>query len=192
MPINHFDIISPIYERFGRFDRTHPMLKMLELPVKGLVVDIGGGTGRVAQSIAESGCQVVVVDVSVGMLKRALGKPGLIPLMADAAALPFRSGSVSRVLIVDALHHIRKQRETIRELCRLLEPGGVGVVVEPDTSVFAVKLIRIIEWVLLMGSHFLKDTELQALFAGENGQTASTAWRGNLMLKFTKAKKFPG
>ena len=131
---------------------------------------------------------MVVVDVSAGMLKRALGKPGLIPLMADAAALPFRSGSVNRVLIVDALHHIQKQSETIRELCRLLEPGGVGVVVEPDTSVFAVKLIRIMEWVLLMGSHFLKDNELQALFASESGETSLTAWRGNLMLKFVKSK----
>ncbi len=188
MPINHFDIISPIYERFGRFDRTHPMIKLLDLPVKGLVVDIGGGTGRVAQSIAENGCPVIVVDVSAGMLTRVHGKPGLIPLMADAAALPFRSGSVSRVLIVDALHHIRKQRETIRELCRLLEPGGVGVVVEPDTSVFVVKLIRIMELVLLMGSHFLKDTELRTLFAGESGLTSLTAWRGNLMLTFVKSK----
>jgi ubiquinone/menaquinone biosynthesis C-methylase UbiE len=188
MPFNHFDIISPIYERFGRFDRTHPLLKLLDLPAKGLVVDIGGGTGRVAQVLADTGCQVVVVDVSPGMLKRVLDKPGLSPLMADAAALPFRTGSVSRVLIVDALHHIRKQGETIRELCRLLLPGGVGVVVEPDTRVFAVKLIRIMELVLLMGSHFLKDTELQALFAGERGKTMLTAWRGNLMLKFVKSK----
>lgn len=188
MPFNHFDIISPIYEHFGNFDRSHPMLDLLELPDRGLVVDIGGGTGRVACAIAEDGLPVVVVDVSAGMLKRALGKPGLMPLMADAAALPFRSGSVSRVLIVDALHHIRQQSETIRELCRLLEPGGVGVVVEPDISVFAVKLIRLMELVLLMGSHFLKDTELQALFAGESGETSMTAWRGNLMLQFKKEK----
>jgi ubiquinone/menaquinone biosynthesis C-methylase UbiE len=188
MPINHFDIISPIYARFGRFDRSHPLMTLLEIPDKGLVVDIGGGTGRVAKVLADAGCQVVVVDVSGGMLKRVHGKPGLMPLMADAVALPFRSISVSRVLIVDALHHIQRQRDTIRELCRLLLPGGVGVVVEPDTSVFAVKLIKLMEFVLLMGSHFLKDTELQALFTGESGKTSLTAWRGNLMLKFVKSK----
>ena len=188
MPFNHFDFISPIYDRFGRFDRAHPMLTLLDMPTDGLMVDIGGGTGRVAQVLADTGCQVVVVDVSAGMLKRVHGKPGLIPLMADAAALPFRSGSVSRVLIVDALHHIKRQPETIQELCRLLEQGGVGVVVEPDTSVFAVKLIVIMEFVLMMGSHFLKAPELLALFTNEPGKATISAWRGNLLLQFRKNK----
>ena len=34
MPFNHFDIISPIYERFGRFDRSHPMLDVVGTPSK--------------------------------------------------------------------------------------------------------------------------------------------------------------
>jgi ubiquinone/menaquinone biosynthesis C-methylase UbiE len=188
MPFNHFDIISPIYGRFGRFDRSHPLLKLLELPAKGVVVDIGGGTGRIAQALTGKNRQVVVVDLSAGMLKRVQVTTGLIALMADAAELPFKSGSVSRVLIVDALHHIKQQRETIRELCRLLEPGGAGVVVEPDTNIFAVKLIRLMELVLLMGSHFLTGPELQALFAGENGKTSLSRWRGNLLLQFKKTK----
>ena len=137
------------------------------------MVDIGGGTGRVAQVLSDTGCQVVVVDVSAGMLKRVHGKPGLIPLMADAAALPFRSGCVSRVLIVDALHHIKRQPETIRELCRLLEPGGVGVVVEPDTRVFLVKLIVIMEFILLMGSHFLNGARSAGAVRWRSGQGQS-------------------
>jgi ubiquinone/menaquinone biosynthesis C-methylase UbiE len=189
MPFNHFDFISPIYDRWSRFDRTHPLLDLLELPEQGLVVDIGGGTGRVAQIIADAGCRVVVVDVSVGMLKRVHAKPGLSPLLADAAALPFRADSVDRILVVDALHHIKRQVETIHELCRLLKPGGVGVVVEPDTRVFAVKLIVLMEAVLLMGSHFLKSAELLALFASELGKATLNAWRGNLLLQFKKAVK---
>ncbi len=188
MPINHFDIISPIYDRFGHFDRSHPLLELLELPSKTLLVDIGGGTGRVAQVLGDLGCRVIVVDVSTGMLKRVMGKTGLIPLMADAAELPIQPGSVDRILIVDALHHIKRQPETIRELCRLLKPGGVGVVVEPDTRVFLVKLIVLMEFVLLMGSHFLKAHELLALFEGEAGKATLSAWRGNLLLQFRKYK----
>jgi demethylmenaquinone methyltransferase/2-methoxy-6-polyprenyl-1,4-benzoquinol methylase len=186
MPFNHFDIISPIYERFGHFDRSHPLLALLELPDKGVIMDIGGGTGRVARVLSDSGCQVVVVDVSAGMLTRVHGNSGLIPLMADAAALPIQTGSVQRVLIVDALHHIKRQPETIRELCRLLEPGGVGVVVEPDTRVFLVKLIVIMEFILLMGSHFLTAPELLGLFDGEAGKATISAWQGNLLLQFRK------
>jgi hypothetical protein len=47
MPFNHFDIISPIYERFGRFDRSHPMMNLLDAPTDGLVIDIGGGKSRI-------------------------------------------------------------------------------------------------------------------------------------------------
>jgi ubiquinone/menaquinone biosynthesis C-methylase UbiE len=188
MPFNHFDFISPIYERYGHFDRTHPLMALLEMQDKGMVIDIGGGTGRIAQALTGDGRHAIVVDLSPGMLLRVHDKPDLSPLMADAAALPFRAGSADRVLIVDALHHIKDQPGTIRELCRLLKPGGVGVVVEPDTRVFVVKLIAIMEFVLLMGSHFLKPDELLSLFSSEPGTTSLTAWRGNLLLQFKKKK----
>jgi SAM-dependent methyltransferase len=271
MPFNHFDFISPIYDRFGRFDRAHPLLELLEFPPGGqsfsealrgmprvqragtqdeqsfsealrgmprvqragtqdeqsfsealrgmprvqragtqdeqsfsealrgmprvqragtqdelIILDIGGGTGRIAQELTGDDRHVVVIDLSTGMLKKVYGKPGLSPLLADAAALPFQTGSVQRVLIVDALHHIKRQPESIHELCRLLEPGGVGVVVEPDTRVFLVKLIVLMEAILLMGSHFLKGDELLGLFKNETGGATLSAWRGNLLLQFRK------
>jgi demethylmenaquinone methyltransferase/2-methoxy-6-polyprenyl-1,4-benzoquinol methylase len=108
--------------------------------------------------------------------------------MADSSHLPFRSLSAVRVLIVDALHHIRRQQETIDELDRILDKGGILVVDEPDLRSFAVKLIRIGELLLLMGSHFLTQTQLQNMFTGKKGVMKTLTWRGSLLLQFKKAK----
>ena len=185
MPFNHFDFISPLYAR-TRFDPSHPLIGMLDLPGNGLILDIGGGTGRVARLLTGAGRRVVVVDVSPGMLLRARGQPGMWPVMADSSHLPFHSLSAARVLIVDALHHIRRQQETIDELCRILEPGGILVVDEPDLRSFAVKLIRIVELLLLMGSHFLTQAQLQNMFNEKKGVMKILTWRGSLLLQFKK------
>jgi len=186
MPFNHFDVISGIYDRWRRFDSSHPLIDLLDLPANGIILDIGGGTGRVARALTGKGRRVVVIDISAGMLLKARGKAGLVPLISDSAALSFPAERIDRVLIVDALHHIKKQQETIDEICRLLKPGGVAVVVEPDLKALFVKFIVVLEFVLLMGSHFLKERDLLDLFERKAGQVSSIVWRGNLIVKYIK------
>jgi demethylmenaquinone methyltransferase/2-methoxy-6-polyprenyl-1,4-benzoquinol methylase len=159
---------------------------LLELPGTGLLLDIGGGTGRVAAVLAERGQKVIIIDVSPGMLRQARGKPAIHPVLADAAALPFPSGTFPRALIVDALHHIPDQQGTILELGRTLAPGGVAVVVEPNTTNYFVKLIQLFEWLMFMHSHFLKDHELLRLFENLPGKTSLAPWIGNLLLQYRK------
>ncbi|MBN2257064.1 MAG: class I SAM-dependent methyltransferase [Anaerolineaceae bacterium] len=189
MPIKHFDLVSGIYERWSRFDPHHPLLEMLDLPKHALIVDVGGGTGRVARMLTGDGRRVVIVDVSIGMLRHAHSQEDIWPVMADSSHLPFRTGSVERALIVDALHHIRHQQSAIDELYRLLKPGGVVVVDEPDLRNFVVKLIMVGEALLLMGSHFLTHQQLLGLFNGKNGELISSYWRGSLLVKCKKANK---
>jgi hypothetical protein len=62
---------------------------------------------------------------------------------------------------------------------RVLKPGGVLVIEEPDIRTFGVKLIAIAEKLLLMRSHFLAPDEIVKLF--EYGETNvrsedGTAW----------------
>ena len=47
--------------------------------------------------------------------------------------------------MVDALHHVADQEATIRELWRLLKPGGRIIIEEPDIRRFEVKLLALIE-----------------------------------------------
>jgi ubiquinone/menaquinone biosynthesis C-methylase UbiE len=162
----HFNWLAPIYDRVLRFDRQQKMRELLALPAEGRLLDAGGGTGRVSESLRGDVSEIHVADVSPGMLAQAKAK-GLSVLAAYAEHLPFADGYFQRVLMVDALHHVIDQRATLAELWRVLAPGGRLVVEEPDVRLFAVKLIALAEKLALMRSHFLSPDEIQALLPPE-------------------------
>ncbi|PKN91775.1 MAG: methyltransferase type 11 [Chloroflexi bacterium HGW-Chloroflexi-6] len=160
---HHFDFIAPFYDRAIPFSRLEKMVEVLALPCEGRLLDAGGGTGRVASVLQPYLTEVVVADVSPGMLNQARAK-GLDALNAQTERLPFADNFFERILMVDALHHVIHQAETLGELYRILQPGGRLVVEEPDIRTFPVKLIAIAEKLALMRSHFLSPSEIAAFF----------------------------
>ena len=160
----HFDLVAPLYERLIRPPDVGPLAHALGLPADGLLLDAGGGTGRVSRALAPRVQGVVVCDASLGMLAQA--RPaGLRAVQGHAERLPFSDGSFRRVLVVDALHHFRSQREAISELVRVLAPGGRLVVSEPDIVHAGVRLVALLERLALMDSHFLRPDEIAAIVA---------------------------
>jgi ubiquinone/menaquinone biosynthesis C-methylase UbiE len=185
-PFDHFDFIAPIYHRIGAYSHLEMMLKCADLPTSGRLLDVGGGTGRVANALREHAGQIVVADVSLGML-RFVDSAGpfdtlrakLQPAAAISEKLPFSSESFERIIMVDALHHVIHQGDSAREMWRVLKPGGKIVIEEPDIRTFGVKLIALAEKLLLMRSHFLAPDQIERLF--EFGKISihtndSTAW----------------
>ena len=171
-PLDHFAIIAPLYARVP-YSKKSLMSEAAELPVKGCLLDVGGGTGRVSFAIRDLVDEVVVADVSLGMLKKAprtststlltVVSASLKPVCGGSESLPFADNSFERVItlaprcgcsagVVDALHHVIDQAESAREMFRVLKPGGVMVIEEPDIRTFGVKLIAIVEKLLLMRS----------------------------------------
>ena len=149
------------------------------LPTNGYLLDAGGGTGRVASALLDQAAQVIVADVSLGMLRFAASKPGLRAAAAQTELLPFPDNFFDRVIMVDAFHHVIHQANTAHELFRVLKPGGRIVIEEPDIRSFGVRLIALGEKLLLMRSHFLAPDQIAALF--DSAQTHvvakdSSAW----------------
>jgi len=167
MPFDHFDLIAGLYNRTAQFSAPTPLLDLLALPPDGLLLDAGGGTGRVAEALRSMVREVVVADLSRGMLRHAADK-GLATACAPAEHLPFASGTFNRIIMVDALHHVFDQRQTVTELWRVLAPDGKIVIIEPNIHKFAVKLIAIGEKMLFMRSHFLHAEKIVTLFANQN------------------------
>lgn len=99
------------------------------------------------------------------MLTQAQKKGGTLLVQARLEALPFRAASFSRILLVDALHHVRDQEAGLDELARVLEGRGRVVVIEPDIRRFAVTLVRLAEALLGMGSRFRSAAEIMAMLA---------------------------
>ncbi|MDP1546493.1 MAG: class I SAM-dependent methyltransferase [Anaerolineales bacterium] len=174
---DHFALIAPMYARVS-YSKVAVMRAVAELPVHGRLLDVGGGTGRVATAIRDLVDDVVIADVSVGMLREA-PLSTLQPVCGGSEALPFADESFERVIMVDALHHVIDHAHTAREMFRVLKTGGVLVIEEPDIRTFGVKLIALAEKLLLMRSHFLAPDEIAELFADREKTIRvedSTAW----------------
>lgn len=92
------------------------------------VFEVGVGTGRIAWPLVEAGCEVVGLDYSADMLRvvheRRSRHPRLHLLQGDMHALPLAAGSVDAVTAVHVLHLTKDLPGVLRELVRLVRPGG--------------------------------------------------------------------
>lgn len=154
--LDHFGFLAPLYDRLFSAPQGDQLARHSELPCGGLLLDVGGGTGRVAQGLVGRVDQVVVADASPKMLSQTRPKPGLLAVVCLAEQLPFAAGSIERVITVDAYHHLADQQQSLQELWRVLAPGGLLVVEEPDIARLAVKLLALGERILMMRSHLVR------------------------------------
>jgi len=159
---DHFNLLSPVYDLvFGRTSQS-AIIELAEIKPHHTVLDVGGGTGRVAVQMIPIAQSTIIADSALKMIREAQ-KKGIIAINANAEQLPFKDGTFDRIIMVDALHHVVDQRQTLDELRRLLKPGGMLVIEEPDIHHWLVKLIALGEKLLLMRSHFLKPQEIKAM-----------------------------
>lgn len=89
------------------------------------IVDVGGGFGRLSGPLAQRH-HVVHCDLGAEMLVEARTRngPSLALVQADGRQLPFEHGSFDAVLALDLLVHLDDLEGGLRELTRVLAPGG--------------------------------------------------------------------
>jgi SAM-dependent methyltransferase len=95
-------------------------------------VDIGGGYGRISVVLRDFARQVTLVDSSQQQLDLAQaflrGQPGISPCLMDAADLQIEDSSADLVTMIRVLHHLPEPGTELRELHRILRPGGVALI----------------------------------------------------------------
>ena len=137
------------------------------------VLDVGGGTGRLAASLAQaSGCDVTVLDSDPEAVRAASGQRGVTAVVGEASALPFPDAVFDAAIIVDALHHMDEPRAAATEVVRVLRLGGVLYVAEPDPRVWRVRLDLLLERMQGEPATALRPEALAQLFsdAGLEGE----------------------
>jgi SAM-dependent methyltransferase len=93
------------------------------------VLEVGVGTGVVALGLTELGYHVVGVDLSLPMLQAAGRRVGPSILQCDARRLPFADASFDQAYSVWVLHVVGDVAAVLREVGRVLRPGGRYLVV---------------------------------------------------------------
>jgi SAM-dependent methyltransferase len=130
---SHFDQIATVYDASLPGHVVEHYLRkrtafITQLCPGGSVLDVGCGTGALAERLAARGYEVTGVDPSEGMLEIMRARsPEVAAVKASGTALPFADDSFDVVLTIAAMHHIAEPvavRETLAEMTRVSKRGG--------------------------------------------------------------------
>lgn len=132
-----FDRIAPVYDTMNRvmtagLDRRWRRLAVREVVWPGdRVLDACCGTGDLALEAELHGGRVVGLDFSGRMLARARRKSATIEWVeGDALALPFEDASFDAATVGFGVRNLSDLGHGLRELARVLRPGGMVAVLE--------------------------------------------------------------
>ena len=101
-----------------------------------VVVDVGTGTGFLADAALEAGARVIGVDASEGMLEQVRKRFAGAAFEARAGevdAIPVEDRSADAVLANMVLHHAPDPSHAIVEMTRILKQGGRLIITDADT-----------------------------------------------------------
>lgn len=154
-----FDSVAPKYDLMNDLMSLglHRVWKAYTVAVANLregdkVLDIAGGTGDLARAFARrvgAGGMVVHSDINEAMLREGrdrLVDEGLVlpTLICDAETLPFRSDVFDLVSVAFGLRNMTHKDRALREMNRVLRPGGRLLVLE--FSKVAAPLAKVYDW----------------------------------------------
>ena len=137
-----FDGVAKGYDRTNSvmtlgFDRRWRWLtrRVLEASTGERILDLAAGTAVSTTEYAKSGAWCVAADFSLGMLKS--GRHREVPkVAADAFHLPFASDSFDAVTVSFGLRNMDDTVAALREMCRVVRPGGRLVICEVSQPPF--------------------------------------------------------
>lgn len=118
---NHFEIFHP-------WEQSRLRRQAARLAESGhTILDVGVGTGNVLAKFPPD-THRVGVDLSREMLQVARRRsPAMRLIQAQAEALPFRDGTFDVVYAYSTLHHLADAPIAIRDMTRVLRPGGTVI-----------------------------------------------------------------
>jgi ubiquinone/menaquinone biosynthesis C-methylase UbiE len=103
-------------------------LDALHIGAGDRLLDVGCGTGAASRSAASVAASVVGIDLSLEMIRKAQqmadGFANVHFEIADSEHLPFEDGAFTAVLCSNSFHHYPDPARAVREMARVLAPGG--------------------------------------------------------------------
>jgi ubiquinone/menaquinone biosynthesis C-methylase UbiE len=138
--VARFDAWSERYDRswlqrvfFGPVHAHVVAVATQAVPRARTVLDVGCGTGRLLQRLAQAypTARLAGVDAAPGMASVAGRRHGVAAVVGVAERLPFRTGSVHLLVSTISFHHWGDQRRGLAEVRRVLMPDGYLLLTDP-------------------------------------------------------------
>ena len=137
-----FSRIAPYYDLMNRLislslDQRWRQEMAMQAPASGLVLDLAAGTGDSTTALlkAKEKVRAIALDFCGEMLERARpklanfeGRAALV--QGDALELPFASSSFEGAISAFAMRNLSDLKAALREILRVLKPGGIFVCLE--------------------------------------------------------------
>jgi SAM-dependent methyltransferase len=122
------DLESASWWNAGMRDVAQGLLATVSLPPRGVMIDVGCGSGQTMRWFRETypGWRTAGLDVSADAVRSAtvLGERAM---QASALELPFRDASADLIITLDVLQHLPLDggdARALAEMARVLRPGG--------------------------------------------------------------------
>ena len=131
----YFDDVSEKWDamRSSFFSEKVREVVMTRMDIKAgrVAADLGAGTGFITQGLLRAGLRVIAVDQSKAMLeemkRKFTDRSDIDYRLSDSEKLPVEDEEVDYVFANMFLHHVENPGWTIKEMARIVKPGG-GVV----------------------------------------------------------------
>ena len=113
------------------------------------VLELGCGTGYFTRELARSGADIVAIDVSPELLEIArtnCSAPNVRYEIQNAYALTYSNATFDSVVGSSVLHHLEIE-EAVREIYRVLKPGGTIHFTEPNMLNPQIAIQKNVPWI---------------------------------------------
>lgn len=163
---------KPLHEESRPFGRLFPY----DAYRGGRVLEVGCGMGTMSSNWAKQGARVTAVDLNptaVEMTRRRFDLYGLAGEVRreDARRLPFKDAEFDYAYSFGVLHHSPDLAASVKELMRVLRPGGgFGVMLYNRRSILYWYSVEYVQGFLHYENRFLGPLELASRYG--DGDTA--------------------
>lgn len=154
------------------------------------VLEVGIGTGRIAIPVMNAGGEVIGIDLSREMLNEvaltAQSGGTLAVSQADMHFLPFPDNSFDAAMMVHVIHLTPKWQDVLREIARVLRPGGVLIRgddwIDPQSAIGSMRnalrrhVIDLAPEFLPPSAMVSKEDFLSELGGTEHSEQTAAAW----------------
>lgn len=171
--MNIFSLVAKFYDKIVPKSNIENVLEMLPLDKNSLIMDLGGGTGRIALSLSNYTNECLVLDSSLNMLEQAKKKSKkLLLINGDGCLLPLKDNSMNQIILNNTLHHVDKHSYLLAEMYRIMKKEGILIIRDLNPAKWRNRIIIFLES-LFFRCTFFKIDELDKLLKEKKFSTSS-------------------